>query len=654
MTTVRVERRLSAILAADVVGYSRLMERDEAGTFERLKRLRKDLIEPVLDRYGGRFVDLKGDGAIVEFGSVVSAVEAAVEIQRAMLAQDPDLPEGERIRYRIGINLGDVIIDGDTIYGDGVNVAARIESLCEPGGVWLSRSVYNQVRGKVDLALVPSGLHQVKNISEAVETFRVALDGVAPVLPISTPRSTIAASRMRRWAVPAGALLALMVAVSAWLFWPGEPPPNQWPGIAVLPFTSQGGDAKEERLADGLTEDLIIELARYRYLYVIARGSVISYKGKAVDIRQVGRELGVRYVLQGSLESEIDRLRVTVQLLDATTSGQIWSERYDRPATDFFSLRDDIVKHVTGSSIDMISQADAELARRKPPASLQAYDLYAIGRDIYRNAGVTKESMANARSYLEKALAIDPKFSEAWYVLAWTHFHDAFHEFADDPKRSWVLFHEAARQAVAADPADASAQTIAGISHFRLREYEAGEMAWQLALKFGPNDVTSLRDIGCVFAMVFGTERAAEGVEISEWALRLHPMRPNWWLNCLGMASYYAGKYKDAVAVILNANRPDVEQNIYLAMAYAQLGRPHEAAIEVARVFSKKPDFSAEAWIDNDIFRPGGSAAMLFFDGARKAGLPLCASVSDAARIDPKNRLPECDAERAKARQPPS
>src|SRR3954465_10173267 len=235
MATARVERRLSAILAADVVGYSRLMERDEAGTFERLKRLPKELIEPVLERYGGRFVDLKGDGAIVEFGSVISAVEAAIEIQRAMQAQDPELPEGERIRYRIGINLGDVIVDGDTIYGDGVNVAARIESLCEPGGVWLSRSVYNQVRGKLDLALVPSGLHQVKNISEAVETFRVALDGVAPV----APRPTTTGPRARGWVLAtAGTLLALIVAVGAWLFWPSEQPPTQRPSIAVLPFAN--------------------------------------------------------------------------------------------------------------------------------------------------------------------------------------------------------------------------------------------------------------------------------------------------------------------------------------------------------------------------------------------------------------------------------
>src|SRR5689334_15260918 len=249
MATARVERRLAAILAADVVGYSRLMERDEAGTFARLMRLRQALVEPALARHGGRFVDLKGDGAVVEFGSAVAAVEAAVEIQRAMLGQDPDRPEGERIRYRIGINLGDVIVDGDTIYGDGVNVAARIESLCEPGGVWLSRSVYNQVRGKLDLALAPSGLHQVKNISEAVETFRVALDGVEP----APPRPPATDTRVRRWVLPAaGALIVLLLATGAWLFWPGEPPFKEKPSVAVLPFTNMGGDEPTGRLADGL------------------------------------------------------------------------------------------------------------------------------------------------------------------------------------------------------------------------------------------------------------------------------------------------------------------------------------------------------------------------------------------------------------------
>src|SRR5690349_2652705 len=294
MATARVERRLAAILAADVVAYSRLMERDETGTFERLKRLRHELVEPVLERHGGRFVDLKGDGAIVEFQSAVAAVEAAVEVQRAMQGQDPELPEDRRIRYRIGINLGEVIVDGGTIYGDGVNVAARIESLCEPGGVWLSRSVYNQVRGKVDLGLVPSGLHQVKNISEAVETFRVALDGVVPA-----SRRPTARARLARWAPHAAAALAtLMFLGGVWRFWPGEPPPKERPSIAVLPFDNYGGDEATGRLADGLTEDVITDLAHFRDLDVIARNSVEAYKGKPVDVRQVGKALDVRYVLE--------------------------------------------------------------------------------------------------------------------------------------------------------------------------------------------------------------------------------------------------------------------------------------------------------------------------------------------------------------------
>src|SRR3954449_10309482 len=298
MAAARVERRLAAILAADVFGYSRLMERDEAGTFERLKRLRHELVEPVLERHGGRFVDLKGDGAIVEFQSAVAAVEAAVAIQRAMPEQDPELPEDRRIRYRVGINLGEVIVDGGTIYGDGVNVAARIESLCEPGGVWLSRSVYNQVKGKVDLGLVPSGLHQVKNISEAVETFRVALDGVVPVTPGPAARGR---PRVVRWLPHAAAVLATLVFLGGvWHFWPGEPPPKEKPSVAVLPFENMGGDEATGRLADGLTEDTITDLAHFRDFDVIARDSVDGCEGKPVDIRRVGKALDVGYVLEGS------------------------------------------------------------------------------------------------------------------------------------------------------------------------------------------------------------------------------------------------------------------------------------------------------------------------------------------------------------------
>src|SRR4051812_39982622 len=380
MATARVERRLAAILAANVLGYSRLMERDEAGTFARLMLLRRELVEPVLERHGGRFVDLKGDGAIVEFGSVVAAVEAAVEIQRRMQAQDPDLPEVERIRYRVGINLGDVIVDGGTIYGDGVNVAARIESLCEPGGVWLSRSVYNQVRGKLDLAFAPSGLHQVKNISEAVETFRVALDGVVPAPP--PPRPGVPGPGVPSWLLPAaGALFALVFVAGVWRLWPGEPPPAYRPAVAVLPFDDMGGDEATARLAAGITEDVITDLAHFRDLDVIARNSTEAYKGKPVDVRQVGKELNVGYVLEGSIQRQADRLRATAQLIDARTGAHVWSDRWDRPAEDVFAVQAEVAEKVAvalGDDLTMgqITRAELFRVKRKPPSSLSAYELF--------------------------------------------------------------------------------------------------------------------------------------------------------------------------------------------------------------------------------------------------------------------------------------
>jgi TolB-like protein len=275
------------------------------------------LIEPVLARHGGRFVDLKGDGAVVEFQSAVAAIEAAVEIQQAMPGHDPELPEAERIRYRIGVNLGEVIVDGGTIYGDGVNVAARIESLCEPGAVWLARNVHDQVKSKLDLVFAPTGRYRVKNLREPVETLRVVLDGVAP----ARPRATIPRAVARRWLPPVGtaALLALVFLGGVWHFRPGEPPPKERPGIAVLPFDNLGGDEATGRLADGITEDTITDLARFRGLDVIARNSTEAYKGKPVDVRKVGKDLDVGYVLEGSIQRQADEIRVTAQLIDSST-----------------------------------------------------------------------------------------------------------------------------------------------------------------------------------------------------------------------------------------------------------------------------------------------------------------------------------------------
>ena len=363
MAEARLERRLAAIMAADVAGYSRLMERDEFGTFARLKRLRQEVIGPILDRHGGRIVDLKGDGALIEFASAVDAVEAAVAIQRAMLEQDADVPEDQRIRLRIGINLGDVIVDGDTIHGDGVNVAARIESLCEPGGVWLSRSVYSQVKGKIDLPFTPAGLHQVKNLAEMVETFRVALDGVMPAAHLRRARA-------RRWLPYAAAVLVALVLSGGalWTLRPHDQPPQGRPSIAVLPFDNP--QAADGAVAAGLAEDILTELSRNRDLRVIARDFSFELAGQHLPQAEIGRRLGVRYLLTGSVARDGDTLRVNARLLDAATGDYVWADRFTPGAADLYAAQDGIVREITGRLASEVREG--EKARRcaaRPAAS---------------------------------------------------------------------------------------------------------------------------------------------------------------------------------------------------------------------------------------------------------------------------------------------
>jgi TolB-like protein/class 3 adenylate cyclase len=394
-----VERRLAAILAADVVGYSRLMEADEAGTHARLKALRKEFIEPRIAEHRGRVVKLTGDGVLVEFPSVVEAVLCAVDVQRIVAERNADVPQDQRIEFRIGVNLGDVIIEDDDLYGDGVNVAARLQTLAEPGGICASRTVYNHVRNKVGLTFASMGEHKVKNIAEPTAVFRV-LPGSAGAASVRTLVGR--ALGRRRLAAVAAAMAAFLAAgaAGAWyaLWRPGSEPltsavaeaeakpalplPDK-PSIAVLRFENLSGDPKQERLAGGLTEDVITDLSRFRELFVIARNSTEVYKGKPVDVRQVARELGVQYVLEGSLQIDGDRVRITAQLIDGTTGNHVWAERYDRPLDDVFVVQDEVTKKIAGtlapSMSGVLTRAGRESARRKPPESLQAYENYLLG-----------------------------------------------------------------------------------------------------------------------------------------------------------------------------------------------------------------------------------------------------------------------------------
>jgi adenylate cyclase len=378
---VRLERRLAAILAADVAGYSRLMGADEEGTLERLKALRRELLDPKIAEHHGRIVKTTGDGLLVEFASVVDAVRCAVAVQQAMPQRNADVATDSRIELRIGINLGDVIVEGDDLYGDGVNIAARIEALADPGGVLISSTVHDHVRDRLPFIFEDLGEQQVKNIARPVRVYRFRDIGTAVK---STAAETL-------------------------------PLPDK-PSVAVLPLANMSSDPEQEYFADGIAEDIITALSRYPSLFVIARNSTFTYKGRAVDVKQVGRELGVRYVLEGSLRQGNNRIRVTAQLVEAATGTHVWADRYDRDLADIFAMQDEITEAVTVAIAPAIAEAEQQRAMRKPPESLDAWAAYQRGLWHLRKASA--EDNALAERFFQQAIDLDPMFAGGYSGLA--------------------------------------------------------------------------------------------------------------------------------------------------------------------------------------------------------------------------------------------
>ena len=581
MAEARLERRLAAIMAADVVGYSRLMERDETGTFARLKRLRHDVIEPLLARHGGRFVDLKGDGAVVEFGSVVEAVEAAVEMQQALGAQDPDEPEDRRIRYRIGINLGDVIVEGGTIYGDGVNVAARIESLCEPGGVWLSRSVYNQVKGKLELVLTPTGLHRVKNIDEAVETFRVALGA-----------DTAAAA----------------------------PPLPDKPSIVVLPFTNIGGDPEQDYFADGLVEDITTALSRVRSFFVIARNSSFTYKGRAVDVRQVSRELGVRYVLEGSIRKAGSRVRIVGQLIDATTGHHVWADRFDGDMNDIFDLQDKVTESVVGAVEPSIRLEEIRQARTKPTNYITAYDLYL--RALPGFYSMTSEGFADVRRLTNEALSIDPKFNLAKALGAYIRsisVSQCWHE-PDDARVAVRMAREVLAEA-RDDPT--TLRFAAQVLAYSAKDYETALAAIERSLFLNPNSAQGYTGGGWVNAYA---ARPLVAIDHFHRAMRLSPIDPEKGiaLSGIGMSYLMLQRHEEALAAGEKALRemPNYGSSYRVVIgALVGLGRTDDARGAARRMMEAFPTYTLA--LQKQI-NPWSDAAFgeRYIEALRVAGVP--------------------------------
>ena len=643
----RVERKLAAILAADVVGYSRLMGADEAGTHGRLKAHRKELIEPLVVEYRGRVVKLTGDGVLVEFASAVDAVECAVAIQRGMAGRrEAGEPEQRRLCFRIGINLGDIILEEGDIYGDGVNVAARLEGLAEPGGICLAGSVYNQVKGKLDVAFVASGRHQVKNIAEPVETYRVALDGVAPP-PVAAGPAT-AALRARRWLMPAaGALVALLIVGGVWHFWPGAPPPEGRPGIAVLPFDNMGGDEATGRLADGITEDIITDLARFHDLDVIARNSTEVYKSKPVDIRQVGKELNVGYVLEGSIQRQGDNIRVTGQLIDARTRAHVWSDRWDRPAENVFAVQTEVAEKVAAAlggdlTMGQITRAEIQRARRLRPNDLTAYDYFQLGKEV-------KSKVSNIDlgiEYVTKAITLDPQLARAYSVRAWLYNFSIM--FGADAATGLKQMVADAEKAVQLDPQDCeSLGTLAFARLFQSRWAEA-ESQFRSSVEMCPAN-SHVLDLAASGFSYLG--KAEEAAGFADRALRLDPrMTP---ANLMGVkdAYYMARRYEDTIAVVNRMPEDNRSRDswVFLTASQSRLGRPQEADAARARLLQAFPDVSAERMLNEDYAFARKEDEDFFVDSFVVAGLPVCMTAEEIKSFPALKPLPECQAERAKA-----
>lgn len=553
-----MERRLAAILAADVVGYSRLMGGDEAGTLNRLNALLKAVVQPKIAARKGRIVKLMGDGLLAEFPSVVEAVQCAVDIQAAMPGREPDLPEDRRISLRIGVNLGDIISKGSDIYGDGVNVAARLEALAEPGAICVSGTVRDHVRGKIDIDFTDMGEQRVKNIDQPVHAYLIRpADGA----PAATPATGDALAQPDR------------------------------PSIAVLPFTNMGGDAEQEYFADGMVEDIITGLSRIKWLFVIARNSSFVYKGQAVDVKQVGRELGVRYVLEGSVRKAAGRVRVTGQLIEAETDRHLWADRYDRDLHDVFEIQDELTMNVVAAIEPNLRQAEAERVKRKRPDSLDAYDL--LLRALPEIYTAMPDGAAKALAFLDQALEKEPNYAMAHGFAAWAHEVVFARGGRDDADRLAAIRH--AHEALSHGRDDALALSLGGfVIGMMAHDRGAASRAFEASLDLSPSCALAYI-LGSVVSVFDGD--AARGIDWGERAMRLSPFDPIGYaaLFSIAVGHFSQGDFEasaDAAYKAFQANPYWSSAHFLLAATHIKLGRPEQAAQSAQRVLELEPGFT--------------------------------------------------------------
>jgi adenylate cyclase len=564
------KRKLTAILSADVKGYSRLMGEDEAATVRTLTAYRS-IMSALIEQRRGRVVDSVGDNFLADFVSVVDAVQCAVEIQRALKTRNAELPDHRRMEFRIGINLGDVVVEGERLYGDGVNIAARVEGLADSGGISISGTVFEHIENKLALEYEYLGEQKVKNISKPIQVYRVRMEPGAADVPGNAAAPAL---------------------------------PDK-PSIAVLPFANLSGDAEQEYFSDGITEDIITDLSKISGLFVIARNSVFRYKGQAVKPEEVSRELGVRYLLEGSVRKAGGRVRITAQLVDATTAGHVWAERYDRDLEDIFALQDEVTHEIVEALQVQLTLGERERPRRAPTNNLEAYEYYLRGREHHRQR--TREANALAQQMFGRAIELDSKFAvaHAWlgrthvveWLLRWNEHHDCLEE-------ALTL----AQRAIGLDDSLPEAHAALGYVYLAKKQFEQALVEGERAVALDPNDAEAAVTLAEILCCA-DAERAEEAIALVEKAMRLNPHYPASYLFALAQAYDLTGRYEEAVALLKRvlARNPDhVSAHFFLAGLYGELGREDELQEELAACRRLSPHTSAADVVGRIPFKDEG------------------------------------------------
>ena len=579
-----VKRQLAAILCADVVGYSHHMAEDEVGTLATLKGHFAELIKPGVSRHGGRIFNIAGDGLLAEFRSAVDALSCAVEIQTESARRNAAQPDARQLWFRIGLNLGEVVIEGDDVLGAGVILASRLQSVAKPGGICLSDDIRRQVDGKIGVEFEDLGDHRLKNMADTIKVFGVA----SPIRQRGAAATKPA---------PAGAQA-----------------PTRGPSLAVLPFDNIGGDPDQAYFSDGITNDLITDLSRFPELGVIASHSVFTYKGKAVDVETVAQDLGVQYVVEGSIQRAEPFVRINVQLIDALENRHLWSERYKRNLADLFELQDEIVRSVAAIIATRVEIHELEHSLRKPPESLAAYDVYLRGKAIWFDW--TREANLKAQEHLRAAIALDPKFARAYSGLSFVMIQSALGGWAGDPKAALQEGHELAHRAVSLDRLDFEAHAQLGFASLYCRDFGRCIAAYEKALELNPNSADVLAEMAD--ALVH-TGRTAEGVEKIVQAKRLNPLCPDWYDWVVGIAAFHDHRYEDALVAFEGVHDGSNFLRSDLAAVYVRLGRLDDARRVVAQMLKLQPDYS----LGTERLRPFKNPAVLqsFIADLQEAGL---------------------------------